>query len=240
MGPWIQTSKLLLGMCLLATPFASGQDKNAPGDFHTRDDDARHLYAISAFAHGHRHGYEEGYRAADFEIHIGRLERNLREADVPKADYKKEFGDRKQFQQGFIYGFMTGYKDSFSDRSFRLVEWSAAVPPLPSMSELPQADPTMTPDPKLRANFEDGILQGYRDGVKRPEGQIDAEGLAGQAREICGRSEATGREGYCDGFTQGFLLGVNDHTVVTVAVPGAEPGLAQKAAAGQPHSAGRQ
>ncbi len=227
MGPRIHIPSLVLMMCLGATPFASSQDGGASSDFHTREDQARRLYAISAFAHGHRHGYEEGFRIADLEIHVGRLERTLREADVPKADYKKEYGDRKQFQQGYMYGFMTGYKDSFSNRSFRLVEWSDAVPPFDWMADMPQAEQGRAPDARLRANFEDGIVRGYQAGMNRPGVDADVKALAAQAGKSCGEQDAARRDGYCDGYTQGFLLGVNDHTAWPAVGPATEPGLAQ-------------
>ncbi|MEO6119797.1 MAG: hypothetical protein ABIP12_03835 [Terriglobales bacterium] len=126
---------ILLTICLGAPlSFAQSKDpksEDTRGDFHLREDQARKLYSASAFAHGHRHGYEEGFRTADLEIHVGRQERELREKDIPKADYQKGFGDKKFFQQGFAHGFKAGYKDSYSNRSFRLVEWSVAIPPFP-------------------------------------------------------------------------------------------------------------
>ena len=223
MRPGMRISILLM-LCLSATVCAHGQ---AGGDFHTRDDQARRLYALSAFAHGHRHGYEEGYLVADTEIHVGRLQRTLREKDVPKANYRKEYGSRKQFQLGFSYGFLAGYKDSFAGRKFRLVEWSAQIPPFAWMAELPQADEGREPDAGMRVGFEDGMAQGYESGMRMEPADADAQTLADQAARKCGEQPGKRREGYCEGYTQGFLLGANDHQPTPLAAPMTAPGLAQ-------------
>jgi hypothetical protein len=208
MGPKVRTSILLT--CLSAASIAFGQDQ-PQGDFHTREDGARRLYRISAFAHGHRHGYEEGFRRADEELHVGHLQRTLREKDVPKPkDYKSLYGDKRLFRQGFIYGFLAGYKDSFEERSFRLPEWTAAVPPFAWMSDLPQSEGDAVPDAKLRAGFEAGIVDGYKSGVSSHVTIGDPKAVASQAARMC-ESPGQGRpEGYCDGFAQGFLFGASD------------------------------
>jgi hypothetical protein len=208
MGPKVRTSILLT--CLCAAPIAFCQAQ-AQGDFHMREDDARRLYRISAFAHGHRHGYEQGFRQADEELHVGHLQRTLREKDVPKPkDYKRLYGNKNLFRQGFIYGFMAGYKDSFEERSFRLPEWTAAVPPFAWMSDLPQSEGEMVPDAKLRAGFEAGIVDGYKSGLITPVMDADSRAVASQAARICGSPSQARPEGYCDGFTQGFLFGASD------------------------------
>ncbi|MEO5936016.1 MAG: hypothetical protein ABIP81_02275 [Terriglobales bacterium] len=227
---------ILLTICLGA-PLAFAQSKDPKfqktrGDFHLREDQARELYSASAFAHGHRHGYEEGFRTADLEIHVGRQQRELRQKDIPKSDYQKEFGDKEYFQQGFAHGFKAGYKDSYSNRSFRLVEWSAQIPPFPGMTELPQADPRIVPDARMRVQFENGTAQGYASGSKAEVAAADAKSIAGQATRSCGELAADRPEGFCEGFTQGFLLGVNHHAPAPLAAP--VSGLAQNRSHPQP------
>ena len=63
-------SRLLAAVFLLACVPGSFAEDNKP-DYHTSDDQSRDLYIHSAFAHGVRHGYEEGYHAADMDIHTG-------------------------------------------------------------------------------------------------------------------------------------------------------------------------
>jgi hypothetical protein len=229
MGPG---ARFLFSTCLLFAAAAYSQDdqQTLPGDFHTREDDARRLYSVSAFAHGHRHGYEEGYSAADEDIHQGRLQRALREKDVPKPrGYKKTFGDKRHFRQGFIYGYIAGYRDSFSERSFTLPSWATAIQPFSWMSALPQAEGNSTPDGTVLAIFESGVMDGYRSGLATQVQENDAHALAAQGSQAC-RAEASRPDGYCDGYAQGFLIGVADGGV-SLTVEGA--GVVQSSP--QPH-----
>jgi hypothetical protein len=207
MGPGIRIHWLVLGIVVAAATSLPGQNGSVYGDFHTLQDEGRRLYAISAFAHGHRHGYEEGFRAADLEIHVGRLQRTLRDKDIPKFDYRDEYGDRTRFKQGFIQGFRAGYSDSFFNRSFRLVEWADEIPPFSWMSDLPQAAGTNTIDPKMRASFDTGVQQGYQAAVQTAAPAAEAPQLAKQAEKACREQPIARDEGFCDGYTQGFLLG---------------------------------
>jgi hypothetical protein len=227
MGPQNIILSLLM-VCLSAgSSIAQSGDHPLPesqSDFHLREDQGRRLYSISAFAHGHRHGYEEGYRTADLEIHVGRQQRELRDKDIPKADYAKGFGDKKFFRQGYAQGFKAGYKDSYSNRNFRLVQWSEQIPPFDWMSELPEADRGRELNAKVRAQFEDGMAQGYASGAKAEVTDADAKAVASYAARSCGDRPGARPEGFCEGFTQGFLLGVNDQRPVPLAP---ESGLAQ-------------
>jgi hypothetical protein len=213
---------LLLLVLQTATSLALGQDRKAQrGEFHIREDIGRRLYQLSAFAHGHRHGYEAGYLAADEEIHYGHLHRHLQEKDVPGGmAYRREYGDKKRFRRGFEYGFIAGYNDSYDSRPFRLPEWAADVPPTPSVSDLPEAD-TPGPDRQFRLRFDDGMIDGYRIAAGSQVATLEAPGLAHEAAAICVTEARSDQPGYCDGFVQGFLLGIFDRP--TGAVPAARP-----------------
>ncbi|HUR36759.1 MAG TPA: hypothetical protein VM009_03010 [Terriglobales bacterium] len=229
MGP---CARFFLSTLLFFAGSAYSQDDqhNLPGDFHTREDDARRLYSVSAFAHGHRHGYEEGYSAADEDIHQGRVQRVFREKDVPKPrGYQKAFGDKRHFRQGFIYGYMAGYRDSFRERSFILPSWVAAIQPFSWMSALPQSEGSFIPAGNLLAIFESGVMDGYRSGLATQVLENDARALASQGSQNC-RAQGPRPDGYCDGFTQGFLIGIAD-SGVSLTVEGA--GVVQSSP--QPH-----
>lgn len=204
----------------LAASLASGQEsKELRGEFHLREDVARRLYHVSAFAHGHRHGYEAGYLAADEEIHYGHLRRRLQEKDVPRGmAYRREYGDKKRFRRGFEYGFIAGYNDSYDFRPFRLPAWVAEVPPIPSISDLPEAD-TSGPDRQFRLRFDDGMIAGYRTAAGSQVLTLEAPALASEASSTCQTDDRSRQPGYCDGFVQGFLLGIEDRPRQAVLSP---------------------
>lgn len=186
--------------------------------FHLHEDSARALYRVSAFAHGHRHGYEAGYLAADADIHFGHFRRQLREKDVPGSmRYRREYGDKGRFRRGFIYGFLAGYDDSYQFRPFRLPEWTAEVPAFSTLSDLPESDAPSGPDAGTRRRFDDGAIAGYRTATSSQFIENRPQALARQASESCKTESRAAEFGYCDGFVQGFLFGAADHP------PPAEP-----------------
>src|SRR5438270_9733174 len=107
-------------LLLSATAIAAAQN-----DFHLSKDPNRQIYLNSAFAHGHRHGYEEGFHTGDEDYQLRKpaaLEQKL-----PKnKGYRKEFGDKASYLQGYETGFRAGYADSYSGRAFRLLTGSAS------------------------------------------------------------------------------------------------------------------
>jgi len=192
----------------------------APAEFHISKDDARRIYALSAFAHGHRHGYEAGYRAADEEIHLGARQKDLQDKDVPKdMDYHRAFGNKKQFRQGFINGFRAGYEDSYAERAFRLPDWLESVPVLQSVSELPQSDAPPLPGREVQAQFDIGVARGYVVGQAQEASSGDATDLAKSAAGSCLSEPNAVRPGFCDGFVQGFLFGASDRIAMGSARP---------------------
>ena len=208
----IPGSRLVAVLMFVASTLTAALSQDKSPEFHLTEDVARSLYRISSFAHGHRHGYEEGFRYADMAIHLGAQRREIKEGEVPRSmGYKREFGDKKRFRQGFIYGFIAGYNDSFGERTFRLPEWAKDLPPLPSLSDLPQSDTPLQLDTKLQAAFEEGVIQGYRQGLATAgEEALEDRALAAEAARSCSSADLAHKEGYCLGFTQGFLLASYD------------------------------
>src|SRR3954466_6699388 len=90
-------------------------------DYHITGDPAHDTYLKSAFAHGHRHGYEEGYHAADNDLQFGRPAMQFASAkQVPEVlGYRKQFGRKDLFREGYKRGFIAGYEDSYAGREFR-------------------------------------------------------------------------------------------------------------------------
>jgi peptidoglycan/xylan/chitin deacetylase (PgdA/CDA1 family) len=113
-------------LLLLSTSFAADKKR----DFHLDQDAARDLYLHSAFAHGLRHGYEEGFHAADLDIHTAAPRKALDKLSrVPKTvGYRREFGDKKSFRRGYEYGYVAGYQDSFENRKFHYLSASDVTP----------------------------------------------------------------------------------------------------------------
>jgi hypothetical protein len=108
-------SRLFAFLVFLGIAFAG--DKY---DYHTSGDGARDLYLHSAFAHGLRHGYEEGFHAADLDIHTGAPRKRTNDLSrVPKTiGYRRDYGDKKSFRRGYEYGYVAGYEDSVAYRKF--------------------------------------------------------------------------------------------------------------------------
>lgn len=217
---------------LLLASSLHGQDLPRKGDYHTLEDEGRRLYSVSAFAHGHRHGYEEGYRLADQEIHFGLRQREIRERDVPSdMDYQGRFGNKQIFRRGFVHGFLAGYRASYANEPFRVPEWLDEVPPLAKMNELPQADSTGGPTKRLRRGFDEGARQGYESGLRAAMSDAGVSALARQAGETCSAAPQAQVDGFCDGFRQGFLLAARDRTPVPA--PPAGRAVAQSGVAPQ-------
>lgn len=208
------------------------QSPPSRGDYHTLEDEGRRLYSVSAFAHGHRHGYESGYHLADEEIHFGLRQRDLNQNDVPHAmKFKSDFGDKKVFRQGFVHGFLAGYRDSYAREPFRVPEWLQEVPPFAWMNDLPQADGATQPTRTLRRAFDNGARMGYESGLLAPLGETAALALGRRAGEACSATPESKNDGFCDGFRQGFLLAVRDRAPAPAMAE--RPALAQSGS--QPH-----
>src|SRR6185312_11301980 len=111
------------------------------------------LFLDSAFAHGYRHGYDQGFHAADIDIHMGRLAQAITKRDLrlSRREYNSSFGNRTHFEQGYQAGFFAGYDDAFAGRDYRASERAKFA-----ASGLLDALP-----PSRRQYFDDGFASGY-------------------------------------------------------------------------------
>ena len=155
----------------------------AQSDYHITKDSNRDLYMDSAFAHGHRHGYEEGFHAGDEAYQLRRAP-SLDEKRVRSRGYQASFGPKQSYMQGFDSGFRAGYADSYSGRPFRVTNISA-----------PQKAPH---------EFDLGVLEGYQAGLANAANIADQPGVEESAAWRC-RLESR-EEAYCDGFGIGYVL----------------------------------
>src|SRR5204863_4364538 len=96
-------------MLVLACSLAAQANKPACPHF---QDKAAPLYSRSAFAHGYIHGYEDGFHAADQDLHMGRLARGIA-ATKPAGhpERRVSISDRTSFRKGDTDGLNTGYSD---------------------------------------------------------------------------------------------------------------------------------
>lgn len=190
-GPRI--AKFILLTLVAAAPASLAQSF----DVHIISDPASSLYQRSSFAHGYRHGYEEGFHAADQDFHMGRdaqllacSEKKIEQTSSPKVrGYKKEFGDKANFSSGYEHGYIAGYTDSYNGRKFRALDLHL---------EALKAAPIVAAS---ASEFDQGLGDGYR--------TFSFHSPAASAEEKC-PSESSN---YCDGFRRGVLFGKADANV---------------------------
>ena len=189
-----------------------------PPDYHVTGDPFHATYCRSAFLHGHRHGYEDGYHAADQDIHLGRAPQILtNKFRVPKMiGYRSEYGSKGSFRHGYEAGFMAGYSDSYTGRQFnhpdeRLASLPSSTPGAVKQNVEPSAQVSATPAPNADAAFDSGVYEGYRSALADQESYQLQPGLARYAEDFCRINLLRGTgPGFCSGYGSGFLLGKSD------------------------------
>lgn len=104
----------------LALPAIAAQPENS--DRHLTADMGKGLYAASAFAHGLRHGYEEGFHDADRDLHLSAFSIEDIAAKKPGKiiGYQASFGPKESFRKGYDAGYRLGYADSLKGITFRM------------------------------------------------------------------------------------------------------------------------
>ena len=159
----------------------------AQSDYHTTKDPNRELYLDSAFAHGHRHGYEEGFHAGDEAYQLRRAP-SFDEKFVRSRGYQAAFGSKRSYMLGFDSGFRAGYADSYSGHPFRISTFAA-----------PQKAPH---------EFDMGVLEGYQAGLTNSANIADQPGIEESAAWHCRQDSRPGS--FCDGFGLGYVMGKSD------------------------------
>ena len=167
-------------------------------DSHIISDPAAPLYQRSSFAHGYRHGYEEGFHAADIDYHMGRdpqllscSEKRVSGTVSPKVKgYDRHFGDKINFYSGYEHGYIAGYTDSFNGRKFRALDLHmAALKDAPIFGD--------------GRDFDAGFGDGYR--------TFSFHAQVASTEDKCPKNSAT----YCDGFQRGVAFGKADANIAS-------------------------
>jgi hypothetical protein len=184
---------------LSAAITAGAWAQSSQSDYHTTQDPNRQIYLDSAFAHGHRHGYEEGFHAGDEDYQFRRA------GSLPKSPrvkgYRSSFGDRNSYNAGFENGFRAGYADSYSGRIFHPAE-SAALAPAALVVSQP------APMKDSAHDFDRGVGEGYFAGFANKDNIADEPGALESAAWRC--KQETHGDTYCNGFGTGYVMGRAD------------------------------
>lgn len=181
---------LALSISLTATAFAQQPD------YHLTQDRNRGFYKECAFAHGHRHGYEEGFHAGDEDYQLRRPGYLLQRSAKAKG-YVPVFGDKNQFNSGYEAGFRAGYADSFSGKSFRALN--------PITLESAAASPS---------DLQSGFVSGYRAGYINSNSIADEPGIAESASWRCQQERHSAA--FCNAYGSGYVLGKTDKSSIAL------------------------
>jgi hypothetical protein len=165
-------------------------------DYHLTQDPDRAIYQSSAFAHGHRHGYEEGFHAGDEDYQMRR--EPSAEHKLPKdRGYQASFGSKRSYLAGFEHGFRAGYADSYTGHTFRRS--------LLALSDLSAPQSSADSRDISAYQFDLGLADGYRQGLSNSDNIADQPGIAESAAWRC-RQDAHPAK-YCSGFGAGYVIG---------------------------------
>lgn len=189
-----------LRIASVALMLSLGFSMHAESDWHVV---SQNLFAKSVFAHGYMHGYEQGFHNGDLDLQMGRLFRDVKSQTEYKkpVGYRAEFGDKKDFEDGYRTGFLVGYTDSFSGRNFRAVQL-LNLRAGQTAPEMQGSDRRF--NEAFRSGYETGQRQGLADGRVSDVSRLDLT--------ACG--PANGHEqtfaGECEAFRGGYQLGYSD------------------------------
>jgi hypothetical protein len=184
---------------LTLSPGVSSSRWPVAGERHLQDSSTGALLADSAFAHGYRHGYDEGFHIADLDIHMGRSARSvaaLKEARQAGRDYNNAFGSKELFDEGYQAGFHTGYSDAIAGFEYRAVKRTREA--AEGLTILP---------PSRREFFDKGFAGGYKSAQTHdaPVSGVTSAYLEQYCDKTLSRSHPLE---YCSGFSRGYVLGM--------------------------------
>ena len=181
-----------LGIAAVLLFAAAARAAGPAADSHA-DGPASAAVANSAFLHGYLHGYEDGFHDGNIDLQIGRTPDPSRYARKDHG-YRKTFGDRDLYEQGFSRGFLAAYFDAYQDRSFRGIG---------SLRDL-GGEVSAAAGPGAEKILGDAMVDGYASGLRQG---LD-DGRRGTAfRDV---AACSGSPSFCSGFAGGFRLGYSD------------------------------
>lgn len=201
-----RASKTVILLCALAVaPVVFAQT-----DRHVTEDPAKFLYYQSAFAHGYRHGYDQGFHIGDQDLQMGRKARPCDKMSEYKKvnDYHHSYGDKSAFQKGFRQGFSHGYEDAYSGRDFQVVNEARAA----SVG----INGTVANDEHQRRVFDEGFTAGYQVASSVPQRDFFFD--PSNVMQLCEQNSSPNRDQrdvYCRGYTGGFVFGITGNGAVS-------------------------
>jgi flagellar biosynthesis/type III secretory pathway protein FliH len=157
------------------------------------------LLMDSAFAHGYRHGYDEGFHTGDLDIQMGRpAQVNAKPSRLRRQDreFNSAFGNKQSFQQGYAAGFNSGYSDAMAGLDYRASERVRAA--AAGLNDaLPQS---------RRQYFDEGFVAGY---ASAHSAQAPVMTMSPEYVEQYCRQRLPGNHPieYCSGFGRGYVFG---------------------------------
>ena len=156
------------------------------------------LFLDSAFAHGYRHGYDQGFHLADLDVHMGRSAQQITKHDFRQAghEYNNSFGSKARFQRGYEAGLTAGYADGFAGREYQASE-RAKLASFGLADALP---------PSRREYFDEGFADGYASAHTET---VPPTGMTLDYLEQYCQDKLLGSHPaeYCSGFSRGFIFG---------------------------------
>jgi len=201
-----------------AVPLASASIQSrwlVATDRHVQANPAGALLLNSSFAHGFRHGYDEGFRVGDLDIQMGRsLRLATTQGQFRQAghEYKSAFGNKQSFQHGYEAGFKDGYSDAMSGLAYRASERArtAAVGLSDALA------------PSRRPYFDEGFTSGYRSAQSSDAPKMTLS--TDYVQQYCERTLlGLHPVEYCSGFSRGFVFATSETSMTTDPLTSAHP-----------------
>ena len=167
-------------------------------DAHFQTPRIANLAHHSTFVHGYLHGYEEGFHEADFDLHMGRIARGDYSRGHGTTGYRREFGPKRMFDEGFREGFRVGYSDGASGRSFQAIDTVASA-----------AGQEHAEDARSSNVFDEGVRLGYVAG--QHQGLDDARNQhEANPTPACPLNNGVTKQEFCSAYASGFGMGYAD------------------------------
>ncbi|HUN87201.1 MAG TPA: hypothetical protein VMU28_00325 [Terriglobales bacterium] len=189
----------------LGSVFAAAQNTAAfsTPDWHLSPSGARAFFTRSVFAHGYMHGYEEGFYQGDLDLQFGhQFQPPKEQARFKKIrGYQSNFGDHKNFENGYRKGYAVGYIDAFSGHRFRAMQLVSHA----RTETQPRPDPQ--PDPRFDDVFRHAYEVGERVGLQ--DGRSTTASTTLDPHD-CGQNRQAGESVYCEAYQAGYRLGYSD------------------------------